>query len=207
MSIEDPIPPRRGIELSAIDPNLAADLDRLESEMADRRRRIFRAYAGRSVCLASPLLIDCCTAFELDEAAWRLRPPPAWPNVSHVDRFIRRPSARLSRLRGRNPGWRLLRLTQRSAHLVVSELGFVLGTNDAGGTLSLEAQLTADAQERLLGASLFDACPNKLFRARPYRIMEVRRDFRRGRTVIDFAVPPVEWRLPWNRPWHLYDSG
>lgn len=80
----------------------------------------------------------------------------------------------------------------------------MLMTTDCGGRLSLGVELLDVERDAMVGRPLREAHPHRLFQG-PYLVQGVIEDTELRRTVVDFAAPPIEWRLPWARPWRLYD--
>lgn len=198
------------------DPNLMEALDALRLEMDARRLGIFREHIGTRVSLASPLLLDACRPMELDDAAWRLRPPPGWPASPRVQVTVRGWSARSAFLGpvrtsvshaeahgGQRPvvaDMLVLRIGARSANMVLRVGETVIHTADHGGRLMLPGIMSPDRREELMTYGLDQAFDHPILVDREYIVRAVTQDAGRMRTIVEFSAAPTEWRLPWARP-------
>jgi hypothetical protein len=208
--------PRRMFSHAArtLDPDLEGVLDDLRADVARRRLNVFRQHAARRVRLASPLLLDACWSDELDQASWRLRPTPRWPTVPTVQTFVRDPShvpvrscvpSRNAEQSGpaRFPFEHdviLLRVSHRSAHMVLRNGDAAMHTADFGGRLCLPWLLASDRCAAFVGGPLDRAFPHPAAYSKDYVVQSATPDVARMRTVLMFTASPIEWRMPWARP-------
>lgn len=200
-----------------IDDLLAADLVELRAHVAERRLRMFREFTTRRVRLASPLLLDVCRPGELDDAAWRMRPNDQWPLMPVSLHSIRGWSAKAS---AKGP-YRVavsfldqdpievadrltLRVTDRSAHMTLVIGRGSIRTMDTGGDLMLPGLMPREQRDVLVGGPLDRVVRHPAVSDRPYVIGAASVDERRNRTLLRFAAAPVEWRMPWARPWESF---
>ena len=56
---------------------------------------------------------------------------------------------------------------------------------------------------RLLDGQLDQAIGHPAFDEQPDMMRSIRFDDQRNRTLLRFAAAPVEWRVPWARPWEV----
>lgn len=212
MSARDPARAHR-VE-PVIDDQLEADLLDLRQHIAERRVRMFRDFTARRVRLASPLLIGACRPGELDDAAWRLAPNPRWPLHQVTSYTVRGWASRSSR-RGpylvQRPGSAgasadrlVLRITDRAAHMVLAHDQASVRTDDDGGHLLVCGEMSERDRQGLIGCPLDRVFPHPAVEEQPYIIQRTALDEARHRTLIRFAAAPVEWRMPWARPWERY---
>lgn len=208
---------RRRQPWSKADMEMLVQLSRPENRSAGSRLRIFRDWLARNVCLASSLLLNACMPDELDDAFWRLWPPPAWPGRRQVqtmitgmrgredryvsDRFVivedpsAQPSAMIDRIG--------VRVSSRSAHMVLRTGEVIITTSDEGGRMSVPRELDPRKRSALEGLMLDAVLRHPILNGQPYEIISVRPARTPGRSVIEFGVAPEEWRVPWNRPWDV----
>ncbi|MEC3950136.1 hypothetical protein [Sphingobium sp. HWE2-09] len=200
-----------------IDESTRLELATLDLEVRARRLQIYRSHLARSIKLASPLLIDACTPQELDEAAWRVKPSPHWPQGPDGRIVVRGWSAssrRYDRQRvnvvNRTSGERfevmdklVLRMDRNTAQMVLSSGSLVIMTKQRGGVLYLPRALVESERVDLLGAMLDRAVEHPILVGRAYPIVEVPPPHSRRMTLVRFLAPPVEWRVPWARPWEV----
>ncbi|MFZ2995540.1 hypothetical protein [Sphingobium sp.] len=203
--------------MSEADKEMLDELSRLKEQDEQQRLRIFRDCLARNVCLASPLLLDATKAEELDRANWRLRPGPAWPLRGRVQSLVRGLSGG-----GRPPGpsefvivdehtgetvqvmdQLVLRMTRRSAHMSLRIGQIVIRTEDDGGVLSVPHLLDPAESDAITGISVDAILRHPILIGKSYPIIRVRAARERPRSLIDFAAPPMEWFVPWNRPWDV----
>lgn len=194
-----------------IDDELAEDLLELRQHIEERRMSMFRDFTARRVRLASPLLIDACRPGELDDGAWRLAPGSQWPMHQISSYTLRGWSARSSRHgpyrfelpdKSRFVNDRLvLRVTNRAAHMVLVVDRAAVHTNDSGGMLALPSLVPSDARRSLIGSPLERVFHHPSVAEQPYIIQTAEPDEVRRRTMFRFAAAPMEWRVPWARPW------
>ena len=210
-----PGPPHRPVR----DPELASKLARVDREAARMRQNIFRMHAGRNVCLASPLLVDACRPSELDAAAWLIHPTRHWPERPTLRTMVRGRSMRGSafspvRVAVTGPDGKgaivsdmlCLCLTDRAAHMILRVGDASLATTDDGGTLSLPWLLPEEERAIMVGGPLDRVFEHLATVRGEYVVRSATIDASRGRTVVSFAAAPLEWRLPWARPWNRVRS-
>lgn len=199
---------------AALDPDLTRTLAELRVSVERTRLTVFRQHTSRRIRLASPLLLDACRREDIDEASWRLRPPARWPTLPTAQTYIRTqvvdhdqyPANQVVDGSDRLPVFRvgcdviILRLSDRSAHMVLRNGHTSLRTDDFGGCLLLPGILAADRREALVGGELERAFPHPAARQQGYVIKSADIDTAQGRTVIVFSADPIEWRMPWARP-------
>ncbi len=206
-----------------IDDQLAADLQQLRTDVEERRLRMFRDFTARRVCIASPLLVDVCRPGkpsepgELDDAIWRMRPSARWPLTPVSTHSIRGWSAKscasgqfrvkVSFLGGTAielPDRLVVCVTDRAVHMVLAIGPGSIRTSDNGGVLSLPGHMSVRMRARLVDGPLDQAVGHPAVDNQPYMIRSITVDDQRNRTLLRFAAPPVEWRMPWARPWERY---
>lgn len=210
-------PPRKWFTDHQHEMDLASQLAKIRNEMEWQRLQVFRAYVGRRICLASPLLLDACRDSELDQVAWRARPSRMWPRRMTTHHTVRGWSTKGRTYRpvrvelvgaaGQAPvtvaDQLVLLLTSRAAHMVLRLGSSVVRTHDDGGLLVIPGLLTSERCDELVGTALDSAFPHPLGQGWNYRLKSAKPDEPRRRTVCEFEVPPIEWRLPWARPWDV----
>lgn len=101
---------------------------------------------------------------------------------------------------GMVPDMLVMGFTHRSAHMVL-RIGFAtIRTCDRGGVLLLPKVLDIGDVRALIGSPLERLVEHPATVRGEYVIRSVVPEAPRGRTVVEFAVAPIEWRLPWGRP-------
>ncbi|MCC4254745.1 MAG: hypothetical protein AB1431_01220 [Pseudomonadota bacterium] len=201
---------------SNADRQAAADLRLLDREFAARRLQIFRTCLARRVCLASPLLLDACKGRKLDEALWGMRPAIDWPDRPEVDLVIRSRSRRRGHPTtqvdtslgpsGSKAGDLVmdhlaLRIADRSVHMIMRFGGMAVHTTDLGGrVLTPPLDSWVDKRE-LVGFSLERILKHPVAEGRDYWILSVEPTLSGRVTIVEFKAAPIEWRVPWARPW------
>lgn len=208
--MSEPSPPRR-TRMAA--ERAAVDIARLEREMHDRRRNIFQHHLAETIRLASPLLLDVCRPGELDEAVCRLSPGRRWPNPISTRIPIRGWSSRSAHYGpfmietiDMDSGERLavmdrlvLRMTERSAHMIQVVGATLIRTTDDGGSVLLPTVLSPSRCEEIFGAPLAHLISHPAIIGRPYTVVAAVPDLARKRTRVEFAAAPEQWRVPWAR--------
>jgi hypothetical protein len=97
-----------------------------------------------------------------------------------------------------------LRITDRAAHAVLSVGRSAIHTDDNGGRLAVLGLMPADERRDLMGRPLDRVFHHPAVVGEAYVIQLVELDEARNRTLFRFAAAPVEWRMPWARPWERY---
>ena len=207
----------RAAPRNALGESTRLELATLALEVRARRVQIYRNHLARSIRLASPLLIDACTSQELDEAAWRVKPSRHWPQgpdgriaVRGWSAVSRRDDRKRVSAVNRMTGERfevleklVLRMGSNTAHMMLSVGSLSIVTRLRGGILSLPGVLADAERADLVGATLDRAVEHPILVGRPYPIVEVPRPRSARMTLIRFEAAPVEWRVPWARPWEV----
>lgn len=197
------------------DQQAAADLRLLDREVEARRLQIFRTCLARRVCLASPLLLDACEPRKLDEALWRVHPAFDWPDRPEVDIVIRGQSKRrhsksdretsCTQLEGKTEGVVMdhvaLRISGRSAHMIMRFGGIAIHTTDLGGRLIAPPLASSSEGRDLVGASLDRVLKHPIVIGKEYWILSAEPTLSGRVTILEFKAAPAEWRVPWARPW------
>lgn len=193
------------------------ELAALESEVRARRLQIFRTHLARTIRLASPLLIDACRPEELDEAVWRVRPTERWPHGLDPQVVLRDWSA-WTRRRDKNcihsssrpagdsffgMDQLVLRIRSNGAHMLFQVGSIALVTAGGGGYLSLPYALDNDQRTGLIGATLDSVFKHPIATDRPYPIVGISPHETSSMTLLRFEASPVEWHVPWARPWEM----
>ena len=193
------------------------ELAALNIEFRARQLQVFRSHLARSIRLASPLLLDACTPQELDEAVWRVKPNERWPLGADARVMVRGwsvKSRRYDRERviavNRVTGERfevmdhlVVRIGINAAHMMlrVGELSIV--TRERGGVLSLPRGLGSAERAACIGATLDTTVEHPILTGQPYSIIKATSPPGTAMTLLKFVAPPVEWRVPWARPWEV----
>lgn len=193
------------------------ELAALNIEFRARQLQVFRSHLARSIRLASPLLVDACTPQELDEAIWRVKPYEHWPHGPDARvtlrgwsatsrRYDRERVAAVNRVTGERfevMDQLVVRIGRNAAHMMfrIGELSII--TREGGGVLSLPRGLQPAEREGLVGATLDMTVEHPILMGRPYSIIEATRPPSSDMTLLKFVAPPVEWRVPWARPWEV----
>lgn len=174
------------------------------------RLDVFRQHLGERVRLASPLLLDACDAEDLDDAVEHLVPDAAWP-----DRLLVRISLppNCAGISGRGRVYDVVngklsptadrlcvRIEDRSVHMTLRFGAICLTTADWGGRLVLPGMRSIRERDEWVGARLDHVFQHPIVNHRQYSITSARQDAKCIKTVVEFAAPPVEWRVPWSRP-------
>ena len=95
-----------------------------------------------------------------------------------------------------------LRLTDRAAHMILRVGDASLATSDDGGMLSLPWLLPEEEREMMVGGPLDRVFEHLATIRGDYIVRSASVDASRGRTMLALTAAPLEWRLPWARPWN-----
>lgn len=200
-----------------IDGPTLVELKALDVEVCARRTQIFRNHLARTIRLASPLLVEACNPKELDDAVWRAKPSSDWPN-GHEQRVTMRGWSAASRRHNRRrthafneltgESFEILdklavRIGRSSVHMSLSMGSISIVTSDRGGYLLLPGVIEAEHRLELIGATLDRLVELPITARRPYSIMAIVPSPEAGTTLIKFGAAPVEWWVPWARPWEV----
>ena len=202
------------LESGVLDGRLANELVQLKTDLGTQRLRIFRNHLGRRLRIASPLLLSACGEGELDEAMRRLRPGEKWPFCGPVRLTVRGWSSRSAHhgpvrvvTTDAETGMTVtiqdqlsLRVTSRSANMVLWLGNRAVRTTDSGGLLFLPRLVNTDEANGMIGRPLGDLFDHPATESGLFPIAAVRPDRSGRRTVAEFVCPPEEWRAPWARP-------
>lgn len=207
---------RRGPQ-ARIDAPTLAELKALDVEIYARRTQIFRNHLARTIRLASPLLVDACEPKELDDAAWRAKPGWDWPNGREQRVMVRGWStASRHRFRKRTQAFNeltgetfevldqlALRIGRSSVHMSLSIGSVCIMTSNRGGFLMLPGLIETEHRQGLIGATLDRLIRIPITAQRPYSIISIAPSPKAGTTLVRFEAAPVEWWVPWARPWDV----
>lgn len=208
---------RQSPQQPRIDVKTKLELNNLDREFRARRNQVFHNHLARTIRLASPLLIDACTKDELDEAVWRMKPETNWPDGGEPRATVRGWSAKsrrydrqrmvaLNRLTGESFAaldQLALRMTQNTMHMIFRIGSISIVTSGRGGCLSIPRLVDDGHLSELEGATLDRAIALPIITDRPYVILSVVQAPADHSTLIQFEAAPVEWWVPWGRPWEV----
>lgn len=200
-----------------IDVKTKLELNDLDREFRARRKQVFHNHLARTIRLASPLLINACTKDELDEAVWRLKPGTNWPDGSEPRATVRGWSAKsrrhdrgqvaaLNHLTGESVSGLdqlAFRMTPNTMHMMFRIGSISIVTSGRGGYLSIPRLLDDGHLPELVGARLDCAVALPIVTDRDYVILSVVPAPTDCSILIQFEAAPVEWWVPWGRPWEV----